>query len=243
VDDLIGRLEAELRAAATAERAVAEKAYLKSDLTFLGAPVPATQRAVGRLVKQLGVLDPVTVRDLAEELWREPVHERRLAAAFLLVHAAPVLSAHDAPLLERLIRESRTWALVDVLAGNAAGGIFRHDPHFGAVLDRWAADDDFWIRRSALLALLPSLHHGGTDADVRLIRYADAMVDEREFFIRKAIGWVMREAGKTDPDLVHGWLMRHAPHVSSVTWREAVKYLPDEQRAQATSAYAREPAG
>lgn len=92
-----------------------------------------------------------------------------------------LLSVDDAPLLEGLIRESRTWALVDVLSGDVAGVIARDDPRLGSVLDRWADDADFWVRRSTLLALLPSvrLHRPeALHADVgeRLVRYADIVV-------------------------------------------------------------------
>ena len=100
----------------------------------------------------------------------------------------------------------------------------------GAVLDRWASDDDFWIRRSALLALLIPLRTGGGDFD-RFGRYADAMLDETEFFIRKAIGWVLRDTSRKRPDMVYEWLLPRAARCSGVTIREAVKYLPPDQRA------------
>lgn len=64
----------------------------------------------------------------------------------------------------------------------------------------------------------------------RFARYAEAMLDEREFFIRKAIGWVLRETGKHRPDEVFEWLLPKAHRASGVTVREAVKYLPAEQR-------------
>jgi 3-methyladenine DNA glycosylase AlkD len=104
------------------------------------------------------------------------------------------------------------------------------DPPLAATLDRWAADDDFWIRRSALLALLPGLRRGAGDFD-RFARYADGMLDEKEFFIRKAIGWVLRETAKKRPTLVFEWLLPRAARASGVTLREAVKPLSAQQRA------------
>src|SRR5262245_60285477 len=98
-----------------------------------------------------------------------------------------------------------------------------------ASLDRWAADPDFWIRRSALLALLPALNRGDGDWE-RFARYADAMLEEKEFFIRKAIGWVLREVGKRRPELVYAWLAPRAGRASGVTMREAVRCLPAAQR-------------
>jgi 3-methyladenine DNA glycosylase AlkD len=104
------------------------------------------------------------------------------------------------------------------------------------VLDRWAIDDDFWLRRSAMLALLRPLRRGDGDF-TRFARYAAAMLDEREFFIRKAIGWVLRETAKERPDLVYQWLLPQCTAASGVTVREAVKYLSSRQRADVLEAY------
>ena len=133
-------------------------------------------------------------------------------------------------LLERLLRESRTWALVDGLAGSVVGSLVERAPTAAAALDRWAVDGDFWIRRSALLALLVPLRGGAGDFD-RFGRYAEAMLDEKEFFIRKAIGWVLRDTGRKRPDMVFGWLLPRAARASGVTLREACKPLSIDQRA------------
>jgi 3-methyladenine DNA glycosylase AlkD len=109
-------------------------------------------------------------------------------------------------------------------------------PELGGVLDRWVQDDDFWLRRSALLALLVPLRRGDGDFE-RFARYAEATLDEREFFVRKAIGWVLRETGKKRPDLVYEWLLPRATRASGVTVREAVKYLPDHEREEILRRY------
>ena len=105
-----------------------------------------------------------------------------------------------------------------------------------AILDRWATDDDFWVRRSALLALLLPLRRGGGDF-ARFGRYADAMLEEREFFIRKAIGWVLRDTSRKRPELVYAWLRPRVARASGVTVREAVKHLPEAQRDEILAAY------
>ena len=105
------------------------------------------------------------------------------------------------------------------------------------MLDRWALDGDFWIRRSALLSLLVPLRRGGGDFE-RFARYADAMLEEREFFIRKAIGWVLRETGRRRPELVADWIEPRVGRASGVTVREAVKHLDPQRRAGIMAAYA-----
>jgi 3-methyladenine DNA glycosylase AlkD len=229
-------IEAELAAIGSPERAEAEKRYLKSDLAFHGTTVWQIERAV----KAVAGRDAVTTHDelvsLVEELWCKAVHERRMAAAMLLEQNLRLLSVDDLPLIERLIRESKTWAYVDALAANVAGAIgeaSRGDA--GPIFDRWAIDPDFWVRRSALLAQLKPLRDGAPFD--RFAGYADAMLDEKEFFIRKAIGWVLREVGKRRPDEIVAWLAPRTHRASGVTMREAVKYLPAADAERLMSAY------
>ena len=225
-------IDAALAALGSSDRAVNEKAYLKSDLEFYGVSVPGIRSVVKAFAKQHPRIEHDEVVGLAVALWEAPVHERRMAAVELLTHDAALLGPADMPLLERLLRESRTWAFVDNLAGTIVGGIVeRHAELADRVLDRWARDDDFWIRRSALLALLGGLRRGEGDFE-RFSRYADAMLEEKEFFVRKAIGWVLRETGKKRPELVYEWLLPRAARASGVTVREAVKPLSESQRAE-----------
>jgi 3-methyladenine DNA glycosylase AlkD len=164
------------------------------------------------------------------------VHECRAAAAELLELCATTLRAEDLALVERMLREARTWALVDGLAASVSGPLVERHPELAATLDRWAEDDDFWLRRSALLAHLLPLREGRGDFE-RFSRYADAMLEEREFFIRKAIGWVLRDTSRKRPQLVYEWLVPRAGRASGVTVREAVKHLPDEQHDEILAAY------
>lgn len=229
VTALAASIDDELRARSVPERAAGEKAYLKSDLWHYGASVPVI-RSVVRTATKAAALTHDDLVELVESLWDEPVHERRAAAVEVLEAHCRLLVAGDIGLLERLLRESRTWALVDSLAASVVGPLVEREPALGAVLDRWAGDDDFWIRRSALLALLIPLRQGGGDFE-RFGRYADAMLDEQEFFIRKAIGWVLRDTGKKRPELVFEWLLPRAARASGVTVREAVKPLREDHRA------------
>jgi 3-methyladenine DNA glycosylase AlkD len=227
--EIPARIDRELRAAGDRGRAEQEKRYLKSRLEHHGASVPAIRKVVRDAWRDAGGLDREQLLSVVQALWARPVHECRMAAVELLELGAAVLAPADIALLERLIRQSRTWALVDGLAASVTGPLVERHPELGAVLDRWAADHDFWLRRSALLALLPGLRRGAGDFE-RFARYADAMLDEREFFVRKAIGWVLRDTARKHPELVAAWLEPRAARASGVTVREAVKYLPPESR-------------
>ena len=159
-----------------------------------------------------------------------------MVAVLLLEAFQPLLRPADIVLLERMIRQSKTWAFVDELAIVIVGPLVERSPDLLRVLDRWAWDNDFWLRRSAMLALLRPLRRGDGDFR-RFARYAERMLEEREFFIRKSIGWILRETGKRRPDVVHAWLLPRAARASGVTIREAVKYLSPAQRAELLTAY------
>jgi 3-methyladenine DNA glycosylase AlkD len=235
VDEIADRLEASLRAVGTSKRAEGEKAYLKSDLDFTGTLVSDTRAEVKRLDGELS-LDHDSLVALVEALWSRPVFERRLAAIMFLQRHARLVSVADLPLLERLVRASRTWALVDYLAVDVLGRLVVADPdRMTPAMDRWATDDDFWIRRSSLLAELRPIR-AGAPID-RFVGRAEPVLEEREFFIRKAIGWVLREAGKRRPDDVTAWLGPRTHRASGVTMREAVKYLPAADAERLMAAY------
>jgi 3-methyladenine DNA glycosylase AlkD len=225
---MIEELERRLRDAARPERALKEKAYLKSRLEHLGASVPAIEAAVRAVARPRGRRELLAA---VRALWRREIHELRVAAVLLLERDVALLQPGDLKLVEALLREARTWALVDELAVHVAGGLVERHPRLADELDRWARDQDFWLRRAALLALLAPLRRGEGDFE-RFARYADAMLEEKEFFIRKAIGWVLRETGKRRPELVARWLGPRAARASGLTVREAVKRLPEELRAR-----------
>jgi 3-methyladenine DNA glycosylase AlkD len=219
----------ELRPLGTPERAAQEKRYLKSDLEFFGVVVPDLRRVVKAAVLAHPGLDAQAMVAWAVALWREPVHERRAAAVEVLTLAAPRLAASDLAALEQLLRESYTWAYVDGLAGNVAGEIALRDPaRAWPRIDAWATDEDFWVRRSSLLSLLRGVRAGAPDL-ARFTRYAEPMLTDKEFFIRKAIGWVLREISRRDPAWVAKWTEDNISEISGVTFREAIRRLPADE--------------
>ena len=229
-------LTEELRAVGDPDRAAQEKAYLKSDLEFFGESVWEIRRVAKAFVSGAKPLKNGDLTAMVEALWAKPVFERRMASVVLLELHPKLLTAADLPLIERLVRESLTWALVDALATDVIGGILTRSPaEVTPVLDRWATDPDFWIRRASLLAELQPLRTGG-DLGPFLGR-ADAMLDEKEFSIRKAIGWVLREVGKRRPAEVVAWVAPRTHRASGVTMREAVKYLPSVEAERLMTAY------
>jgi alkylated DNA nucleotide flippase Atl1/3-methyladenine DNA glycosylase AlkD len=238
-----------LRPLGSRRRAVGEKVYLKSDLEFFGLDVPTLRRQARAWLRAHPRLAASPARELlplARALWQRPVHDLRAFAVELLMAAFPAnpASAREArqalDLFEWMLRRSGSWAYVDAIAVQLVGPLVARRPALAARLDRWSADPDFWLRRSALLALLLPLRRGGGDWE-RFVRHADGMLGEREFFIRKAIGWVLREVGKQRPRLVREFLAPRLDRVSGLTLREAVKHLPAADRQELLAPRAHRP--
>jgi len=231
----VEELTALLREQANPVRAVSEQAYLKSELDFLGVSVPLI-RATTRAWAKAHPLDHDALVELVTSLWATSLHDLHAAAIELLIRHKRLLVAADIALLEQLIGHSLTWAYVDTLSTDVTADLVVRYPELNATLDRWSTDEDFWIRRASMLSLLPPMRRGAGDFE-RFARYADTMLEEREFFIRKAIGWVLREASKQRPQLVADWLLPRAHRASGVTVREAVKYLDAPAREAIMAAY------
>lgn len=227
-------IEAAIRALGDAERAQGARRYLKSELAHVGA----TNADVRRVVREeLGRARPdrAALVALAAALWERGVFELRLAAVIALTRGVEGLGVEDVALVERFVREARTWALVDPLATDVMDRMVTR-LGLGEVLDRWSRDEDFWIRRASMLALLRPLRAGAGDWE-RFARYADAMLDEKELFVRKAIGWVLRDTGRKRPALVDAFVAPRTHRISGVTLREAVKVLSSARRDALMAAY------
>lgn len=226
VETFIGDLMNELAVHADPVRAEGAQAYLKLDREFLGVTVPSTRRTVARVVEAHSIDHHDDLMAVVGACWEQPFYEARLAAVEILVLRRELLGLDDLTVLAEMIRDAETWALVDPLATNVVGWIVEHHPvEAGPTLDQWSCDQtSFWVRRASMLALLEPLRRGDGDWP-RFCRYAESMLHEKEFFIRKAIGWILRDTSKRRPDLVADWVVPRLDLMSGITRREATKYL------------------
>jgi len=234
--DAVGEIEACLRQDSNPERARGTKRYLKSDLDFLGVGVPDLRRQVSSWSRHHPAIDRLALSELCRALWQRRINELRIFAIELLRDRQDCLERSDIELLEWMLRRSNTWAYVDAIAVHLVGPLVERFPRLSRELDRWARDDEFWLRRAAMLALLLPLRRGAGDWK-RFERYADDMLEEKEFFIRKAIGWVLREVSKKDTERVSGFVGPRIGRISGVTLREAVKYLPEDEKENLLRAF------
>lgn len=214
-----------LAAQGDAARAAGAKAYLKSGLGFLGVPVPLVRKAVAGLARSEPGMDRARLVGLAAALWVEPVWELRAAAVALLERKVRLLGPDDLPFVERLVREGANWSLCDWLSIHVAGPILAAHPRERRHIARWSRDGDLWVRRLSLLCQRNALAAGTADWE-RFCRAADLMLGERDFFARKAIGWMLREACKADPEAVADYVASRRERMAGLTLREATRRLP-----------------
>ena len=221
--------EQRYRAAGSAKRAVGTKAYLKSELRFYGTTMPEIRRAANDYAREHPDLTRAELRSIVDELWSTDRFELRSAGIALLSRYAELLTERDLTWLVGFVRRSKTWAHVDWLAADVIGGVVGESRTALRRLPVWARDENFWVRRTALLAQLRTLSHEAGDFPL-FARLAAPMLGEREFFIRKAIGWILREVSKKRSDLTFVFLRENRGKVSGLTLSEGAKYLPASQR-------------
>lgn len=213
---LVAGIRMALREAADPALAPGQQAYMKSDMPFLGVRVPAVRHLVRGLAK--GATDDLQTAALV--LWHEArFREERYAALALMALPALRGDATTLPVHEEMIRTGAWWDLVDEIA-HRLRELLDQNPGLAVEMRIWADDDDLWIRRSAIICQLQRRE----DTDLELLEYAIlANIDDTEFFIRKAIGWALRDLARANPQWVRAFAARHP--LSPLSRREALKHL------------------
>lgn len=221
--ELYDSLRTALRAHADPTRAAAVQRYMKTEMPMFGVGRPEQKRIFRELSKQ----PPANVEEWNEairRLWDGPERELKYAAiAVARGWRGRFLEPGALPLLEALVRDGAWWDLVDELATHPIGEIaLRFPKESRDVLVRWIEDPDLWIRRTAILS--QNRHRERTD-DALLFDFCRRCAADRSFWIRKAIGWALRERARTSPDVVRAFLEAHGASLSGLSRREASKHL------------------
>ncbi|MFD7388661.1 DNA alkylation repair protein [Streptomyces sp. NPDC059852] len=221
-DTVMERLTSAYTAAADRERAAAMRAYMKDVAPFLGIPSPerrALSRSVVRGVPCPGEGDCTAV---ALRCWRLPEREYQYFAVDYLRRHVTRLSSGFLPVARQLVSTVPWWDTVDALAAHVVGGLVAADTALAGDMDAWIEDGDLWVARTALLHQLR--YRERTDAG-RLFAYCLRQSGHPDFFIRKAIGWCLREYAKTDPEAVRDFLAREGGRFAPLSVREALKNI------------------
>ncbi|MET8472831.1 DNA alkylation repair protein [Streptomyces sp. NPDC006422] len=221
-DTLLARLPEVYGAAADPERAANMRAYMKDVAPFLGLASPVRRELSRTVLAGTARPDERDLTAVALRCWALPEREYAYFAIDVLRRHVTALTSGFLPVARELITTVPWWDTVDHLAAHIVGGLVAADPALRADMDAWIEDDDLWVVRTALLHQLR--HKDATDTD-RLFAYCLRRSDHPDFFVRKAIGWALREYAKTDADAVRSFAAAHRDALSPLSVREALKNI------------------
>ena len=252
-EKIIEHFKIEYKKLANEERAVQEKRYLKSPFKFFGVSVWDSRKIAKAYFKTLEITKQ-EMWELAFKLWNSEYHELRRTAIHLLKYHSKKLDKTDINNIENLLRTSTNWDQVDEICAHLMGAIIEKD--WDAVkpyLKKWSTDKNFWMRRSSLLSQLLLLRGKDSDNEVYekgrdlFFELSETMLDESKFsdeeyttdimpknmgkfFIRKAIGWVLRDMSKVHPKDVVNYVNKNKNKLSGLSYREATRKLKQEHK-------------
>lgn len=222
-DVLADRATTTLAALGDLDTAASMSAYMKTEMPFHGVKKPARTGVLRDLVEEFPVATQGEYLATVRSLWSQPHREEKYFAIAWARHWSRFVVSASLPLYDQLIVEGAWWDLVDDVAANLIGPVLLADrAQVGVVLDEWVDDDHLWRRRTAILA---QLKHGRDTDEAMLFDFCLRRAHEDEFFIRKAIGWALRQYARVAPDAVATFVLDHRDAWSGLTFREATKHL------------------
>lgn len=195
--------------------------YMKGKFDFLGLETKQRRILQRNFFKEYSYPSSDSLFDVVFFLWNLPQREFQYLAIELLRKREKQLCEADIEKIERLIVEKSWWDSVDGLAVWTCGAYFQLYPHkIEPTTTKWMQSGNFWLQRSCLLFQLKYKSETNTDLLDSFIR---ELYQEKEFFIRKAIGWILREYSKTNADWVRAYIKQQP--LSALSYKEASKYL------------------
>jgi 3-methyladenine DNA glycosylase AlkD len=220
---IVSDIHQALAAAADPRRAGPMAAYLKTEEPCFGVDAGTRRSIVTAALRRHPITGPRAYQQAIEALWALPEREHRSGAIDLARACATEIRQPRLPLYRRMIISGAWWDLVDDTAAHLVGRLVDDDPAtLLPIMDAWIEDANLWVRRSALICQLTRRERCDSR---RLFRWCRQLMPESDFFIRKAIGWALRQHARCDPQAVAAFCRRHAEKLSPLSLREASKHL------------------
>ncbi|WP_412542381.1 DNA alkylation repair protein [Longispora sp. K20-0274] len=219
---LLAALTSAFEGAADPERAVAMSAYMRDQFPFLGIPSPARRKLSREVWRELPKPTGAELDAVVRACWALKEREYHYFGTDYAARHVRVAGPEFLDTVRFLLVTHSWWDTVDALASHVVGPLVTASPELAATMDAWARDENLWLARTAVLHQLG--YKERTDAG-RLFGYCADLAGHRDFFIRKAIGWALREYGYTEPALVREFVAAHRGVLSPLSVREALKNL------------------
>lgn len=219
---LIKDIEKTLLEKADKELAKKQSAYMRQLFPFLGVTTPHRRALVRPLHKSHPIKEEEQFIRAIHDLWGREHREFQYAALDLASGFKKSASAEMLKVYEAMIRAKSWWDTVDEIAANLVGPLIANHPHLLKEMDRWIDDENLWIRRTALIFQLKWKKNTDTE---RLFNYCRKAAHDPDFFIRKAIGWALRQYSKTDAVAVKQFIKNNIKDLSPLSIKEGSKYV------------------
>jgi 3-methyladenine DNA glycosylase AlkD len=208
---------------ANPEKAAGMQAYMKTEMPFYGVQSPGLVPIIRHVVKNFPPPTRADYERLVLALWRLHHREEKYIAQRVAVKHRQFMVPASLPLYRRFIVEGAWWDFVDEASTHMIRElVLDHPAKVWPKIDTWITAQNMWLRRSTIICQVGAKEH--TDAD-RLFSFCEQRAFEKEFFIRKAIGWALREYAKTDGEAVAGFVTKHRDDLSGLSYREATKHI------------------
>lgn len=202
------------------ENAKYMKAYLKDKFEFLGIKAPLRKELQKDILSNIDKKAPID-KDLVIFLWNQEYREFQYLAIDYLIKKKKMLEKEDIEFLEELIITKSWWDTVDLIDSHLVGEICKMHPELiESHILNWSKSENLWLRRTSILYQLK--YKEKVDIDV-LSNVICSNLNDTDFFIKKAIGWILREYSKTNTLWVKDFVENH--NLSPLSKREASKYL------------------
>lgn len=219
--NFVQNLRKALELRANPENAAHQKAYMRNQFAFFGLKAPEQKALYRDFFKQHGSPPADEIRTVIRELWQQPEREFQHFGMLLLEKYVKEGEADMINLFEFMITTKSWWDTVDMIASRLVGPHFKRFPkQIPIYTEKWMKSGNFWLQRTALLFQLK--YKKNTDTKL-LFNLIERLAHEDEFFIRKAIGWALREYSKTDPQAVINFVESH--ELKPLSRREALKVI------------------
>lgn len=225
-------LKSELRKHSNPKRAKGKKKYMKSSYKFYGVDTPTERKIVKSWLKKNKTASINEIVKLSEKLWNSDSSEEKDLAIQLLQYRNHELTLAHMPHIEDMINTATGWSHLDEIAKWLVGGLIDNNPKTLKYFPKWSKSKNFWVRRAALLGQIIQFRRKEGDKQL-FFKLATKEFDEgkdwskeERFFIRKAIGWTLREIAEKEPQITYKFVKNHASKMSGLTFREATRKLP-----------------
>jgi 3-methyladenine DNA glycosylase AlkD len=215
-------IQQQLQGAAEPDKASPMQAYMKTTQPFYGVQATPRRKLFRAAAKQFSQLSSKEYEQVILELWQGSHRELMYQALEVAQHYKAHFDEKSWKLYTHLVHTATWWDTLDWIASGIIGPIIQQHRKHEADLIKWSNSDNLWVRRASLLAHLK--HKSNTNVKL-LSETILKLCHEQEFFIRKAIGWVLREYSKTDGAWVESFVKQHDEKLSGLSKREALKYL------------------